>query len=146
MREKGKMFARKRRIEILKHYSKGVPRCKCCGEKEMKFLSIDHTKNDGYKFQIKGKRAAGSSLYQLIKKQNFPKGFQVLCFNCNCAKGFYGKCPHVKDMGTNLNKTMSKINNSLEQFLEDKVIDEKDPADDADANYQDYIVNHPNHE
>lgn len=30
------------------------------------------------------------------RKNNYPKGFQVLCHNCNLAKGFYGKCPHQK--------------------------------------------------
>ena len=29
-------------------------------------------------------------------KNNFPKGFQILCHNCNIAKGHYGKCPHEK--------------------------------------------------
>jgi hypothetical protein len=24
----------------------------------------------------------------------FPDGFQVLCHNCNLAKGYYGECPH----------------------------------------------------
>ena len=25
---------------------------------------------------------------------DYPDGFQVLCHNCNMAKGIYGKCPH----------------------------------------------------
>ena len=37
-------------------------------------------------------------------KNNFPKGFQVLCHNCNLAKGFYGKCPHEKSW-SNLSET-----------------------------------------
>jgi len=35
-------------------------------------------------------------LYSWLKKNNFPKGFQVLCMNCNFAKGKLGKCPHQK--------------------------------------------------
>ena len=35
-------------------------------------------------------------LGQWIKKNNFPKGFQILCHNCNVAKGIYGECPHEK--------------------------------------------------
>lgn len=29
-----------------------------------------------------------------LRRNNYPNGFQVLCHNCNMAKGFYGKCPH----------------------------------------------------
>ena len=36
-------------------------------------------------------------MYRWLKKHGFPKeGFQLLCYNCNCAKGFFGKCPHKK--------------------------------------------------
>ncbi len=36
----------------------------------------------------------GSVLYSWLKKQGYPPGFQVLCHNCNLAKGYYGACPH----------------------------------------------------
>ena len=29
------------------------------------------------------------------RKNNYPEGFQVLCSNCNFAKGKYGSCPHT---------------------------------------------------
>src|ERR1035438_10077304 len=32
----------RRRLKILSHYSNGIPKCKCCGEKEIQFLTIDH--------------------------------------------------------------------------------------------------------
>lgn len=32
--------------------------------------------------------------YRWIKKNGFPDSVQVLCWNCNCAKGIYGYCPH----------------------------------------------------
>jgi len=34
-----------------------------------------------------------------IRKNNFPKGFQVLCMNCNWGKGHSkdNKCPHERD-------------------------------------------------
>ena len=35
-------------------------------------------------------------LLKWIIKNNFPKGFQILCHNCNSAKAVYGKCPHEK--------------------------------------------------
>ena len=38
----------------------------------------------------------GSTLHKWIKDNNFPDGFQILCHNCNQAKGYYGICPHEK--------------------------------------------------
>ena len=31
-----------------------------------------------------------------LVQNNFPEGFQLLCNNCNLAKGFYGECPHTR--------------------------------------------------
>jgi len=93
-REYHKLHTRKTRLRVLKHYSGENPSCACCGESEVKFLTLDHTNNDGYKTRSNGKRAAGSELCRWIIKNQFPPIFQVLCFNCNCAKGFYEVCPH----------------------------------------------------
>ncbi len=93
-RLKGRIIARQKRLQVLTHYSNGEIKCNCCGEKEIKFLCIDHINNDGYKKRKNGRRAAGTELYRLIIKDNFPDTFQVLCHNCNSAKGFYGLCPH----------------------------------------------------
>ena len=38
----------------------------------------------------------GHPLNQWLVTNNFPKGFQILCSNCNFAKGVLGKCPHQK--------------------------------------------------
>lgn len=31
---------------------------------------------------------------QKIKEDRYPDSYTVLCFNCNCAKGAFGFCPH----------------------------------------------------
>lgn len=33
-------------------------------------------------------------LYAWLHANKYPDGFQVLCHNCNMAKGFYSRCPH----------------------------------------------------
>ncbi len=67
--------------------------CACCGESEQAFLTIDHMNNDG----AKHKRAIGTStIYPWLCRNGFPPGFQVLCFNCNCAKYILGECPHKR--------------------------------------------------
>lgn len=90
-KEKAKRFRQKRRFEILNYYSNGKMECNCCKENTNEFLSIDHINNDGAEHR---KTVDGSRLYCWLRNNNYPAGFQVLCHNCNMAKGIYGKCPH----------------------------------------------------
>ena len=70
--------------------------CVCCGERTYEFLSIDHKHNDGYaeRKRLGRKAQPGLALLRLIIKEKFPERYQILCFNCNMAKGFFGRCPH----------------------------------------------------
>ncbi|MGD0329712.1 MAG: hypothetical protein ABSB40_04595 [Nitrososphaeria archaeon] len=79
-------------MEALTYYSKGEPKCACCGEKVLEFLTID---------RINGKKAGGhlhsfggKQLYYWLKKNHFPEGYRVLCLNCDCSLGMRGYCPH----------------------------------------------------
>lgn len=72
----------------------GGPRCACCGETTREFLQIDHIGNDG-KIHRKFQKSA-RAIYNWLHKRGFPPGFQVLCANCNLAKGRYGYCPHQR--------------------------------------------------
>ena len=66
--------------------------CACCGEGEARFLAIDHIKNDGAQHRAE---IGGGSVYAWLAANNFPKeNFQLLCHNCNMAKGVCGECPH----------------------------------------------------
>lgn len=65
---------------IFEHYGKI---CVCCAERQRIFLSIDHIENDGRKHR-------NTDVAFWIVRNNFPKGFQILCFNCNCAKKLNG--------------------------------------------------------
>jgi hypothetical protein len=38
-------------------------------------------------------RAKGASLYRKLRQDKYPEGYQVLCFNCNFAKGTRESCP-----------------------------------------------------
>lgn len=84
-----KQYYRKIRKEVIEHYG---GKCACCGETFIGFLAIDHINNDGYKHK---KQFGGSMAITYWLRQNkYPKGFQVLCHNCNMAKAFYGGCPN----------------------------------------------------
>ena len=88
----GKKYRDSYRIQALSHYSGNPPKCKCCGEKELLFLTIDHINGKGSKHR---KRIGGTNMYRWLISHNFPEGFQVLCFNCNCGRARNnGTCPH----------------------------------------------------
>lgn len=70
----------------------GGPVCACCGETIPEFLQLDHIENNGAEHRKRG--LMGTALYQLLKAQGYPPGYQVLCANCNFAKGILGFCPH----------------------------------------------------
>jgi hypothetical protein len=82
------------RDECFKAY--GGYRCKCCGETEPRFMTIDHVNNDG---AIHRKTIGGvhgrSQIYRWLRRHAYPEGFQVLCFNCNSGRQLNGGiCPH----------------------------------------------------
>jgi hypothetical protein len=79
----GKKRAEALKLEILKHYG---GKCVFCEEYRPIFLTIDHIDGNGAEHRRKEKINTGSKTYRWLKKNKFPKGFQVACFNCNAAK------------------------------------------------------------
>lgn len=79
---------------IIAHYG---AECSCCGEKTPAFLTIDHIDGGGDKHrkQLFGKNMGGTKFYHWLEKQEYPRGYSVLCWNCNCGKRINrGICPH----------------------------------------------------
>jgi len=75
------------KIEALEYYStKGHPNCLYCGEDDVDVLCIDHIDNDGARHRKAIGCTDGSNFYKWLKKNNYPEGFQVLCYNCNMKK------------------------------------------------------------
>ena len=90
---KFKLWRNTDKQDAIEHYG-GI--CACCGESNQAFLTIDHINGGGTQHRKKNKNGSivGNSVYRWLRKQGYPDGHQVLCFNCNCAKGLYGQCPH----------------------------------------------------
>jgi|APSaa5957512535_1039671.scaffolds.fasta_scaffold24693_2 hypothetical protein len=77
--------------EVLLHYSGGNLVCACCDESEYEFLVIDHEEGNGseHRRQIKG------NIYSWLKRNNYPKGYRILCANCNWSCHLHdGVCIH----------------------------------------------------
>jgi len=69
-------------------------KCTCCGEDNWAFLEFDHVDNDG-KEHRKYLKSIKVSILEWIVQNNYPDSIQLLCSNCNKAKGLYGHCPHT---------------------------------------------------
>lgn len=90
--ENAKVYARKIKKICYDHYG---CKCVCCGEQEPAFLSIDHIENDGAVHRREqGTKGSGTWLYLWLIRNNFPSGFQILCWNCQWGKQLRGICPH----------------------------------------------------
>jgi len=59
----------------------------------MEFLAIDHINGGGEKERRKLRRG-GVNFCIWLRSHDFPKGYRVLCHNCNMSLGIYGYCPH----------------------------------------------------
>ena len=71
--------------EIMTYYSNGQPVCQKCGETDIRCLSIDHLNGGGTKHR-KTLGRSSDSLYRWLRKNNYPKEYQVLCMNCQFIK------------------------------------------------------------
>src|SRR6266496_1690657 len=85
-----KIYKQRHRRLCIEYYSDNKVECACCHESMYEFLTIDHINGGGHKH----KQIHRGALYSWLIKNGFPEGYMVLCYNCNCAKGLYGSCPH----------------------------------------------------
>lgn len=89
-------YTKRLRIELIDKYG---GKCNCCGEKNIGFLSIDHINGDGVNHR-KTFHGSTRELYRDLARKGNSKNYQIqiLCFNCNMGRQFYGGeeklCPH----------------------------------------------------
>jgi hypothetical protein len=82
---------RHNKVTVIDHYG---AQCACCQEDFLPFLTIDHINGGGTQHRIELKQyGRGACFYQWLIQNKYPSGFQVLCANCNTAKGNKEKCP-----------------------------------------------------
>lgn len=76
--------------------------CQCCGESHIEFLTLDHIEQNGAEYRknmASSHTCTGYYFYLWLRRNNYPQnlGLQVLCANCNTAKGACNKCPHIAE-------------------------------------------------
>ena len=54
-------------------------------------MTIDHINDDGAKHRKKENLSTGTKMYRWLENNDYPKDFQVACFNCNAAKAQIGE-------------------------------------------------------
>lgn len=84
-------YYRKLKGEVIAAYGGS---CQCCKEDGIEFLAIDHINGGGRAHRKRMNLGAGSQFYSWLRRRKWPKGYQILCHNCNIAKHHYGQCPH----------------------------------------------------
>lgn len=92
-RERNKYYNRRYNDEVssrlkeacINMYSNGDACCAWCPQADIDVLCLDHISNDGKQWRKSGVKA-GKHLYQWLIKNDYPKGLQVLCANCNMKK------------------------------------------------------------
>ena len=78
-----RQYRDKTKDEVFQNYGGYI--CTCCGETEKKVLTIDHVEGGGCQHRKKISKS-GSGIYIYLKREGFPSGYQVLCYNCNVGK------------------------------------------------------------
>jgi alpha-tubulin suppressor-like RCC1 family protein len=79
---------------VFEHYGMS---CVCCGETHQAFLTIDHVSGGGNRQRAEMGISGGARFYRWLIGNNYPDGYQTLCFNCNCGRAINnGVCPHVE--------------------------------------------------
>jgi hypothetical protein len=88
-RKKAKIYRLKNRERLFETYGDS---CGCCGEKNKKFLTLDHV-NGGGKNEI-SEKGHTRMIREATRNPDFSK-YQILCYNCNMGRAKnHGICPH----------------------------------------------------
>lgn len=94
-RQKRRELYYRLKLAVLAHYGRV---CVCCGEEEPEFLTMDHIEGGGLKHRTQIAEDTGErNFYKWLNRESFPKGFRVLCRNCNFSAHLGGgTCSHQR--------------------------------------------------
>ncbi len=102
-----KLYADLRQNEKQAAFNQYGGSCACCKEDRPVFLTIDHIEGGGNQHRKTIKTKTGNSFYRWLRQNGYPEGYRVLCWNCNCAFGLFGACPHQQDTLQSITPTVA---------------------------------------
>lgn len=79
--KQNRKYIESRKRKVFEHY--GGSKCGMCEIDDFDVLTVDHINCGGTKHRRSFKNYDGQAIYRWIIKNNFPKGFRILCRNCN---------------------------------------------------------------
>lgn len=83
-KHEAKLYRAEKKRLVIEHYSNNDPKCACCGTRFFDFLTLDHINGGGREHRRQFKSPGSHTIHAWIVKNNFPSGFRILCYNCNC--------------------------------------------------------------
>ena len=86
------------RVNILTHYGDGKLACVSCGFSDIRALCLDHINGGGNQERKEKDNNSMLHLYRRLRKEDYPEGYQTLCYNCNIVKA-YTNGEHYKGKG-----------------------------------------------
>lgn len=72
-------------------------RCACCGEDHPEFLTLDHRNGGGNEHRRQRCYNAALIYKDVLADPDAKAHYRILCWNCNCAIGLHGVCPHERE-------------------------------------------------
>ena len=85
-RRHGVTARKKYKTKAFQAYCDGFIKCAYCLECEFDLLTIDHIHGQGNEHRKFNNIQAGCDTYRWLKRNGYPPGFQVLCYNCQFRK------------------------------------------------------------
>ena len=89
IKAKTRYWNRKIKLLVFSAYSKnGIPQCVRCGITDTDILTIDHINGGGNQHRKQLNVGSGTHFFYWLRRNEYPNGYQVLCWNCNVKKRF----------------------------------------------------------
>ena len=79
-------YRQKVKTEVITYYGNGKMVCVKCGFDDLRALTIDHINGGGGAHMRELGITAGTKMYSWLRRNEYPKGYQTLCSNCQRIK------------------------------------------------------------
>ena len=71
---------------VINILTNGEGTCRMCGQGDQDVLCVDHINDNGADHRRTDPRTNNGRIWRWLMQNDYPTGFQILCFNCNTKK------------------------------------------------------------